>query len=326
MKINSIEANKGSKAFGYLETGITHSRFSAHIPLHIVEGASDGPVLVVQAGLSGLEIEPALILPQVVKEIDPNEISGTLILVPLMNTSGFEFEQINSIWDDKNLNELGRGSQTGTISEQMIHKYYNEVISKADALLDIHTGSQWSYHRYAGVYNTGEVAKSRKMAVAVGLPQVLLSQSADESMAYEAAKDGLAVVSAWIGGGPGLRDYREQDMNRIRNAVNNSMKSLGMLSGSPEFESDKTEVIEAHTVLKPNGERGFVFMDTDKRGSTVAAGDLLGHVRHPFEGTIIEEIKAPKAGVVLYAGASWPVLPEGTILAILGDLVEEIVR
>ena len=300
MKIDSIEAKKGSKAFGFFETGVTHSRFSANIPLHIVEGASDGPVLVVQAGLSGLEIEPALILPQVVKDIDPSVLSGTLILVPLMNTSGFEFEQVNSIWDDKNLNELGRGSSDGTISEQMIDKYYSEVISKADALLDIHTGSQWSYHRYAGVYNTGEVDKS--------------------------AKDGITVVSAWIGGGPGLRDYREEDMNRISNAVMNSMKSLGMLSGDLEFESSKTDVIDAHTVLKPSGERGFVFMDTDKRGSTVAAGDIIGHVRHPFEGTTIEEIKAPKAGVVLFAGASWPVLPEGTTLAILGDLVEEIAR
>ena len=221
MKIDSIEAKKGSKAFGFFETGVTHSRFSANIPLHIVEGASDGPVLVVQAGLSGLEIEPALVLPQVVKEIDPSVLSGTLILVPLMNTSGFEFEQVNSIWDDKNLNELGRGSSDGTISEQMIDKYYSEVISKADALLDIHTGSQWSYHRYAGVYNTGEVDKSRKMAVDAGLPQVLLSQPADTSMAYEAAKDGITVVSAWIGGGPGLRDYREEDMNRISNAVMN---------------------------------------------------------------------------------------------------------
>ena len=32
MKIDSIEAKKGSKAFGFFETGVTHSRFSANIP------------------------------------------------------------------------------------------------------------------------------------------------------------------------------------------------------------------------------------------------------------------------------------------------------
>ena len=176
MKIGTVEAKKGEKAFGFFKTGETHGRFAAHIPLHIVNGASTGPMLVVQAGLSGLELEPALILPQVIKALNPAELSGTLVLVPLMNTSGFEFEQVNAAWDDKDLNALGRGKADGTISEQMLHQYYQEVVSKADALLDIRTGAQWSYHRYAGIYKTVEVEASRQLAIALGLGQVLLGQ------------------------------------------------------------------------------------------------------------------------------------------------------
>ncbi len=59
------------------------------------------------AGMSGLEIEPALILPQVVAELDPAVLQGTLLVVPLFNTSGFEFEQVNAIWDDKTLPRPG---------------------------------------------------------------------------------------------------------------------------------------------------------------------------------------------------------------------------
>lgn len=324
MKIGTIEVSKGEKAFGFFKTGETHGRFAAHIPLHIVQGASNGPLLVVQAGLSGLEIEPALVLPQVVKALNPTELSGTLVLVPLMNTSGFEFEQVNAAWDDKDLNTLGRGKADGTVSEQMLHQYYQEVVSKADALLDIRTGAQWSYHGYAGVYKTGEVEASQQLAIALGLDQVLLGQPDDASLAFSAAQDGKQVISAWIGGGPGLRDYREENLTRIENAVLNAMKHLGMLAGQPEHECDKVAIIAAHTVLKPSGERGFVFMDAAKRGQTVHAGEQIGYVRHPFEGHIIEEIKAPKAGIMVHAGASWPVLPEDTTLAILGDLVEEV--
>ena len=151
MRIGTIEAKKGEKAFGFLKAVETHGRFSVHVPLHIIEGASDGPVLLVQAGVSGLEIEPAMILPKVVEELDPAKISGTLLLVPLLNTSGFEFEQVNAVWDDKNLNTLGRGRADGTVSDQMIHRYYEEVISRADAMVDIHTGALWGYFRYAGV-------------------------------------------------------------------------------------------------------------------------------------------------------------------------------
>ncbi|MCE2472026.1 MAG: hypothetical protein J4G18_09015, partial [Anaerolineae bacterium] len=74
----------------------------------------------------------------------------------------------------------------------------------------------------------------------------------------------------------------------------------------------------------PTGERGFVFMDKRLRGQQVAAGDVLGIVRHPFSGETLEEIRAPRAGVVVHAGASWPVPLEDTILAIVGDLIEEI--
>jgi predicted deacylase len=274
----------------------------------------------VQAGVSGLEIEPSMILPQVVKELDPAAISGTLVMVPLLNTSGFEFEQVKAIWDDKNLNALGRGKADGTVSEQMIHTYYEQVISKADAMVDIHTGSKWSYHRYAGVFGVGDVEKSRDLALSLGLPHVLLGQTEDQSMAFEAAKDGKAVATAWIGGGPGLRDFREEDMERSRQAVLNTMKHLGMLEGEPEGEG--AELIQQHTVINLTGERGLTFMDKSKRGQTVEVGEELGYVRHPFTGEVLSRITAPKAGVVIYGGASWPVVPEGVTLAILGDRVE----
>lgn len=324
MKIGTIEAAAGEKTYGFFKTGETHGRFPVEIPLHIVRGASDGPTLVVQAGASGLEIEPALILPQVVKELDPAALSGTVVVVPLMNTSGFEFTQIVSAWDEKHLNEVGRGAADGTVSEQMIHQYYESVIANADALLDVRTGSQWSYHRYAGVFDVGSTDAAKGMAAALGLPQVLLGQPADTSMAYEAAKDGKTVVTAYIGGGPGLRDYREEDLGRVRRAVLNALRHLGMMAGDIEHEGDSVSVIEAHTIIKPTGERGFTFMNSALRGTQVKAGDSLGYVRHPFTGETLETITAPRDGVVVHTGASWPVPLEGITLAILGDLKEEI--
>lgn len=324
MKIGTIEAQPGSKAYGAFKSGETHGRFDVHIPLHLIVGAQPGPTLVVQAGASGLEIEPSLILPIVAQQIDPAQLAGTVVIVPLMNTSGFEFEQVNSVWDDKHLNRIGRGDPSGTISEQLIDQYYRAVIAHADALIDIRTGAQWSYHRYAGVYAEGAVEQSQALALALGLPQVVVGQPADASMAYEAAQDGKAVVIAAIGGGPGLRDFREEDLGRIENAVHNALRHLNMLPGDLVRETETVQVIEAHTFLLPNGERGLTFMDTGKRGSAVAAGEEIGYVRHPFTGEILQRITAPRAGVMVHAGASWPVLPEDHLLAILGDLKETV--
>lgn len=324
MKIGNIEAAAGEKAYGFFQAGETHGRFPAHIPLHIVNGATEGPTLVAQAGASGLEIEPSLILPHVVAELDPARLRGTLIVAPLMNTSGFEFASIKSVFDDKHLNQVGRGDADGSVSEQLIHAYYEAAIADADALLDIRTGSQWSYHQFVGVNNEGDVDASKALAVALGLPQVLLGEDENRSMAQAAAREGKTVAVAFIGGGPGLRDYRDQDLGRMRNAVLNAMRHLGMLDGELESDVDAVSVIREHSVIKPTGERGFVFMDKRLRGQEVAAGDVLGIARHPFSGETLEEIRAPRGGVVVHAGASWPVPLEGAILAIVGDLVEEV--
>ena len=83
MRIADTQTRKGEKAFGFVKSTDTRGRFAVHFPLHIVDGAKDGPVLLVQAGVSGFEIEPAMILSKLVDELDPRRISGTLLLVPL---------------------------------------------------------------------------------------------------------------------------------------------------------------------------------------------------------------------------------------------------
>lgn len=324
MKIGNLEAAPGQKTYGFFKTGETHGRFPVHIPLHIVNGAQAGPTLVVQAGASGLEIEPSLILPHVVNELDPAAISGTLILAPLMNTSGFEFARVNSVYDDKHLNQIGRGDANGSVSDQLVNAYYQAAIANADALLDIRTGSQWSYHHFVGVNDEGDVHASKALAVALGLPHVVIGKDGLNSMAQEAARDGKAVAVAFIGGGPGLRDYRDQDLGLMRKAVLNAMRHLGMLAGDLESDVEKVAVIQERSVITPTGERGFTFMDKSLRGQAVNEGDVLGYVRHPFSGETIEQITAPRPGVMVHAGASWPVPPEDEILAIIGDLIEEI--
>ncbi|MBM3450207.1 MAG: hypothetical protein FJX78_04380 [Armatimonadetes bacterium] len=321
MKIGNLAPQAGQKSYGTLVATQTRGQFAAEIPLHVVRGARHGPALVVQAGVSGLEIEPSMVLPSVAEELNPAEMSGTLVLVPLLNTSGFEFEQANAIWDDTNLHEVGRGRADGTVSEQLVDRYYRDVIAPADAVLDVRTGAKWGYFRYAGVYETASQERSRTLATALGLPHVLLGQPAGRTIACEAARDGKAVVSVWVGGGPGLRDHRESDLRRIRNAVRNALRSLGMLRAAFEGDTEQPMVVSCHTVLRHPGARGFTFIDKSRRGTRVDAGQSIGQIVHPFTGDVLTEVKVPRDGFMIDAGASWPVVPDGYPLAILGDIV-----
>ena len=192
----------------------------------------------------------------------------------------------------------------------------------ADAVIDIHTGALWGYYRYVGVYKVGDPSKSQKLALALGLPQVLLGQPEDHSFVYEAAKEGKPVASVWIGGGPGLRDYRQDDMTRIKNTVMNAMKQMQMLDYDANLESETVDVLDLHTILKTPAERGFIFMNKEKRGSRVKAGEKLGEIIHPFTGNMIAEILAPRDGIVVHAGVVMPLAPDNSTLMMIGNLLE----
>jgi hypothetical protein len=101
------------------------------------------------------------------------------------------------------------------------------------------------------------------------------------------------------------------------------MRHLEMLDGTPEREGP-VAVLQAHTVLRATGRRGLTFMDKEKRGRLVAVGEQVGYVMHPFTGEILEELRLSRPGIMLHAGAAWPMVPEGAVLAIFGDLVEEV--
>lgn len=309
----------GQRLVHPLKAGTTHGGFDVEAQLHLVFGAQPGPTLVVHAGLSGLEIEPALTLPGWVDRIDPARLRGNLVVAPLFNLSGFEFEQIRAAWDDADLNALGAGRSDGTVSERLLHAYTTSVLDHADAVVDVRTGAQWGYYRYAGVHEVGSperVAESLELAASMGLPHAAVGEPDQTSLAAAVAARGRRAVTVWLGGGPGLRDHRERDAADLERALDGALRHLGMIDGAPSEPSPKMRI---HTVLRPTEERGLTFMHAELRGTSVAAGAELGVVRHPFEGTVVRRLLAPRAGVLLHAGASWPVVPEGTKLAVLAD-------
>lgn len=314
-----VAVEPGTRRVQRLHAATTHAGFAVEVALHLVFGARPGPTLVVQAGLSGLEIEPALTLPGWVAGIDPAELRGNLVVAPLFNLPGFEFEQVTHAFDDVGLHTVGAGRPDGTVGEMLIDAYATQVVAHADALIDVRTGAQWGYHRYAGVHEAGSaerVAASLGLAAALGLPHAALGEEVGATLVGAAARAGTVGVAVWLGGGPGLRDHRERDADDLAGALTNALRHLGMIDGAAPHAAPRVRI---HTVVRPHGPRGLTFMRAELRGQAVVAGTELGHVLHPFDGSRLATITAPRDGVVLHAGASWPMVPEGTTLAILAD-------
>ncbi len=314
----------GERHFKRVNFGYTHGGFELMVPIHFLRGRRSGPTLLIQAGLNGLEIEPATVLPTVLQEINLDTLYGTLLVVPLLNTSGFEFQQAASAWDDREMHALGRGDAHGTVSERLLDSYFRTFVTACDALLEIRTGAQWSYAHYVAVHAHAP-ASAVALAASLGLRDVLVNLPEDNTPVAAAARAGAAAVTVWIGGGPGLRDHREEDAAQVRRAVLGALQHLGMLDAG-SAGGGAVRQLEHVATLTHTHERGLVFMDASLRGGVVRQGDRLGYVRHPFSGVHLEDVRAPADGVLIDAGLSWPLAPEGTPLAIIGRPVTDAER
>ena len=87
--VGTATAARGQKAFGVIEVpaGVDAG---TRIAVAVVHGAKPGPVLAVVSGAHGTEYASIVAVSKLIGKLDPAEISGTVILVPLVNVASFE--------------------------------------------------------------------------------------------------------------------------------------------------------------------------------------------------------------------------------------------
>lgn len=146
-------------------------------PLSIVtvEGARPGPTLAVIGAIHGDELEGPLAISRVLSGVDTSLLAGRLILVPVANPEAVAAGQRCAPIDGKNLARVFPGDPGGSPTEAVAAIISQEVIGKADALIDLHSaGVALECPLFAGYVDLpgGVGAASASMARAFGAPVV----------------------------------------------------------------------------------------------------------------------------------------------------------
>src|SRR5881392_1135420 len=213
-------------------------------PVISVVGAKPGPVLFVNARVHGGEYPAVEAVIRLGKMLDPKKISGTVILMPVLNLPAFR-ARIPFVCpiDNVNPNRVFPGDPSGSYSEQMTHALINEFVVHADAYADLHGGDIPEAlvpfvicRSEAGLADSkarGVAARSKEMALAFGLPYVLTVskpvQPAKGLSSYAAAADkGIPAILAEAGG---VGQMQDEAVEFLVNGVVNVMQHLGMLAG-----------------------------------------------------------------------------------------------
>jgi predicted deacylase len=302
-QIGDLKANPGKIKSGYLSVP-EKDGIGTLIPLTIINGQKEGKVLALVAGVHGYEYPPILALYRLKKMIDPQFLSGTLILVHVANLPAFQKRIIYYNPDDwQNLNRVFPGDPQGTISQRIAHILTEEVVKKCDFLIDLHCGDgnealiPYCYWMLSGDEKADEI--SRKMVLAFGIKYIIIDKSRTKDIALSKylgntailhSKPAITTESGYLG------KTDEESVIRNIKGILSVMKLFKMIEGKPEFVSDPVW-IDHYEVIYSNSD-GLFYPQT-KMGYYVNMGEKVGYVTD-YLGNVKEELRAPFSGIILY--------------------------
>jgi len=318
--VGTAKAERGQKATGFIEVP-AGSDAATSIPVIVFHGAKPGPVLAIASGSHGTEYASIIAVEKLIGAVDAAQLSGTLILLPLINRASFDQKvvHVNPI-DSKSMNRFYPGKPDGTQTERASFLITKEVIEKADHVIDLHGGDMdeslrpYSYWTKTG--NAKQDEASKQMLLAFGLDTIIISAdrpkdpAASRYLENTASTRGKPSITAEAGH---AGTVEPEDVAALVNGSLSVMRHLKMLPGAPTPVANPVwiEKIESVTSTEPG-----IFYPAVKKGSYVEKGMTLGTVTD-FFGKTIFEAKAPAAGVILYL-CSVPTMTKGGTIANVG--------
>ena len=264
------------------------------VPLIVVRGASPGPTLLVTAGVHGCEyvsIEAA----NRVAAIDPSHLSGTLVVLPVVNLPSFTTRTIYvNPHDGKNLNRMFPGTRDGTFAERLAYWITNMFIKDADAYIDLHGGDMNEALTPFTIYRQHD-EQAEQLARVFGLPNLLPSTSPGHSYSAGHAH-GVPAILAESGGQGRLI---EEDVTPLTDGVRRVMQHLRMLDGTPA-EQPITKYREFFWLR--SSVTGFWYPEVSV-DDDVTVGQRLGTIK-TLLGDIAQEAISSVDGKVMFAVTS----------------------
>ena len=320
--VGDVEAARGHKTSGYLVVppGVDDG---TKIPITILHGTGNGPVLALIGGTHGYEYPGITALQRVRKSLDPREVSGTIIMVHIANLPSFLGRSIyRSPVDGKNLNRMYPGDADGSLSQRIAHVVTTKIMDRADYLIDLHAGDgNEALRPFVYMPVTGETEldeASKGLAMAFGLDHIVIDEAPLRSREDSVYTDQTALVRGIPAittetGQMGSNDDYWVDM--AVDGIFNVLRHLEMIPGDERVNEGITWLTDYEVIKSPHT---GIFQAEVRDGYHIAKGGKLG-VLLDFFGDEIEEIRAPFAGVVNYVIATPPV-SEGEPLAMISRI------
>ncbi|WP_332897727.1 succinylglutamate desuccinylase/aspartoacylase family protein [Haladaptatus sp. CMSO5] len=315
--LGTAEAAPGEMDVGRLAVGELRDGSPLRLPVAVINGASEGSTLYIQAASDGDELNGVGVLKTLVPQLDPTELAGTILLVGIVNYHGFQVAQHRNPIDDTKMNRAYPGDKNGTSSERIAAATF-EIASRADYVLDLHQGST------SRMINETRVRCGRRhhmhdecleLARVFGCGHILDQKGPNGQLARAAPDKGIPTIDPELGGAVG---WDEQSIGLGVRGIYNVLRYYGFLDGDVDIEP-QTRARGFRQFGAPSG--GLVSFEKDL-GDRVRAGDTLFRVTDVF-GTEKDTIDADTDGI-FWRTRRLPQVATGEYVCSVGVDIDEI--
>ncbi|WP_413512323.1 succinylglutamate desuccinylase/aspartoacylase family protein [Myroides odoratus] len=295
-----------------------------YIPVSLIKGKYPGKVFTIVAGIHGYEYPPITAVQELLKELKPDELHGTLIVLPLANVASFYKRSpfVNPI-DYKNLNTTFPGSETGSLTEKIAHWISTEVILNSDVFLDIHGGDAGEdlipficyYNNESNPQTTKEahlLSEASQMEYIVSYPYDLKKTDKAKYAFKQAVQNDIVALSIEAGK---LGTVQKENVELIKNAVYHMLAYATLYKNEPKIEipNQTKTYLRNQTYVKV--EQKGLFYSSIAAGDNVIQGQEIGTITDEF-GQVLNQVKSPVTGIVLYKTGTPPVNKGETLFCI----------
>jgi predicted deacylase len=325
LKVQNLEAPKGTKVQGML---YIHEQpaYKHEVPITLINGAGEGPTLCINGGEHGSEYNGPAGCLRLIQELEPNDINGKVIVVPIVNTLAFEYRWMHGNPIDYRdlggcyVDEIPKGgSGAPKHSYQLAITFYKEVLAQSEYRLNLHGGdieedvlTGVMYSRYG---DQEEDDKNLEMARNFGWDWIREGIRKPKPGDPQKPTRHMPMTVGTEAGGMGRCQSDMVEM--VVNGCRNTLKYLDMMEGKPKLPK-KTKVFNPYHLYS---KRGGFFISNVRAGDMVSKGDVLGEIRN-LQGKIVEEIIVPTDGVVHMVTS--PAIWEGDVTYEIGKDIREI--
>jgi uncharacterized protein len=296
--VGTAKARPGTIAFGVIPVTKLAGGSPVEIPVAIINGTKPGKVLWVDGAIHGDEPEGPLCCQILLREVDPAKLSGTLVLVPVINVPAFEAANRGNPLDTFSFdaNRIYPGRPNGYLTERICWAHAEWLKKTADLEISIHSGGAHSYLAEAMFIDERPESVELGTAMGPGWGCIMSSPNPKGNPMAVMAEIGKTGITVELGGRSATSPSAFAKVGRtLADAILNVLKHYKMLPGKAAYDQNRTRGMQEALLAPASGiylpEPDIKFLTMMKAGTRIARiVDLFGNE--------LAELKAPADGMI----------------------------